>query len=212
VSEALKPRRRTQAERTAETKRALIDATVRAVHRLGYAGATTAAIADEAGISRGSILHQFGTRAELMAQVVSHVFEYELQEYDRLMREMQIGTRVSDWVELGWRVMNQPPSRAVLEILLATRSDPQLAERVLPMQARVEQSALERNIARFGNDKGVALTRMRVTVWTIRGLTIAPMFCREPPSVEDSVALYRSWLRAAEDAGVALTDGPGGRA
>lgn len=80
--------RRTQEERTAETRRALVDAAVRVIHRLGYGGATTALIAEEAGVSRGAILDHFGTRAVLMAEVIRDVFEKERADYDRHLRRM----------------------------------------------------------------------------------------------------------------------------
>jgi len=196
--------RRTQAQRSSETRAALIEAAIRTIHRLGYGAATTALIADEAGISRGAILHQFGTRAELMAEVIRHVFEQEVRDYAELMAQLRIGRRVSDWVELCWTVLSRPSGLAVLEILMASRSDLELAERVAPMQAAVEQSALKDLSAQFGGDDEETLARMRLIAWAIRGLTMAQMLLPEPQDLERSVALFRSWLRAAEDAGVSL--------
>jgi AcrR family transcriptional regulator len=199
--------RRTQAQRSIETRTALIEAAIRIIHRLGYGAATTALIADEAGISRGAILHQFGTRAELMAEVIRHVFEQEVHDYAALMAQLRIGRRVSDWVELCWRVLGRPSGLAVLEILMASRSDVELAERVAPMQAAVEQSALKDLQAQFGGDEADTLARMRLIAWAIRGLTLAQMLLPEPEDIERSVALFRSWLKAAEDAGVSLAPG-----
>ena len=79
--------RRTQEERTLETRSALMEAAVGAVHRLGYGGATTAIIADEAGVSRGALTHHFGSRAELMATVVQWVYERELELYRELLAD-----------------------------------------------------------------------------------------------------------------------------
>jgi AcrR family transcriptional regulator len=199
--------RRTQAQRSSETRTVLIEAAIRTVHRLGYGAATTALIADEAGISRGAILHQFGTRAELMAEVIRHVFEQEVRDYAELMVQLRIGRRVSDWVELCWRVLGRPSGLAVMEILLASRSDVELAARIAPMQAAVEQSALNDLRAQFGGDDQDTLARMRLIAWSIRGLTMAQMLLPEPEDIERSVALFRSWLRAAEDAGVSLAPG-----
>ena len=53
----------------------------------------------------------------------------------------------------------------------------------------------------------VLLARMRLIAWSIRGLTMAQMLLPEPEDIERSVALFRSWLRAAEDAGVSLAPG-----
>jgi AcrR family transcriptional regulator len=53
--------RRTQEQRSSETRKALVEAAVRSIYKLGYGGATTAVIAEEAGISRGSIIFHFST-------------------------------------------------------------------------------------------------------------------------------------------------------
>ncbi|HEX7946616.1 MAG TPA: TetR/AcrR family transcriptional regulator [Phenylobacterium sp.] len=196
--------RRTQAERTAETRAALVAAAIGVVHRLGYGAATTALIADEAGITRGAILHHFGTRAELMAEVIRSVFDQEVQDYDALIRELRIGRRVSDWVELCWRILSRPSGLAVLEILLASRSDPELAARLEPIQHEVEHNALAGVLARFPGGEETALARMRLIVWAIRGLALGDMLTADAGGLAPSVALLRSWLRAAEDAGVSL--------
>lgn len=196
--------RRTQAERTAETRAALVEAAIRVIHRVGYGAASTALIADEAGITRGAILHHFGTRAELMAEVVRRVFEAEVNSYDAIMRELRIGKRVSDWVELCWRVMSRPSGMAVLDILLASRSDPELAALIEPMQKQVEEDALKGLIERFPANEQTALTRMRMIVWAIRGLTMGQMFLGDPHQMERAAALLREWFRAAEDAGAAV--------
>ena len=69
----MKPQRRTQAERTAATRAALIAAgrTLFAEH--GYAGVGTEALTAEAGVSRGALYHQFGDKTELFARVLADV-------------------------------------------------------------------------------------------------------------------------------------------
>ena len=54
--------RRTQAERSAETRQRLIAAAIDALCRLGYAATSTVLVADNAGVSRGAMLHQFRPR------------------------------------------------------------------------------------------------------------------------------------------------------
>lgn len=204
-----KPRaRRTQAQRTAETRQALLEAAIEVIHRAGYASASTELIAEQAGITRGAILHHFGTRAELMAEVMRHVFEQEEAQYAALSRELRLGQRVADWVELAWRVLSKPSGCAVLEILLASRADAELAARVVPMQAEIEQSALTDLMGWFDEDEQTALDRMRLIHWSIRGLSMARMLADEPQDIDRAVAMLRRWLQAAEDAGVPLGGRP----
>ncbi len=66
--------RRTQAERTEETRRRILDASVDLLAAKGYAGFRTADVADIAGISRGAQTHHFPSKDELVVAVVEHVF------------------------------------------------------------------------------------------------------------------------------------------
>ena len=66
--------RRTQAERTEETRRRILDASVDLLATKGYAGFRTAEVADIAGVSRGAQTHHFPSKDELIVAVVEHVF------------------------------------------------------------------------------------------------------------------------------------------
>src|SRR5918912_371373 len=65
--------RRSQAERSATTREALLDATVRCLVEEGYASTTTARVAERAGVSRGAHLHHFQTRNALVAAAIQHL-------------------------------------------------------------------------------------------------------------------------------------------
>src|SRR3954466_2105232 len=62
-------RRRTQAERSAATREALLDATLACLVEDGYANTTTARVAERAGVSRGAHPPHFPTRATLAAHL-----------------------------------------------------------------------------------------------------------------------------------------------
>ena len=55
-------RRRTQAERTEETRTRILKAASELIRRRGYARFRTADVAAEAGLSRGAQLHHFPTK------------------------------------------------------------------------------------------------------------------------------------------------------
>jgi hypothetical protein len=61
-----KVRRRTQAERRAVTRRALLDATLDVLAEVGYGGLTTAQVVARAGVTRGAWAHYFATKTELV--------------------------------------------------------------------------------------------------------------------------------------------------
>ena len=67
--------RRTQAERTEETRRRILDASVDLLASKGYAAFRTADVAEVAGVSRGAQTHHFPSKDDLVIAVVEHVFQ-----------------------------------------------------------------------------------------------------------------------------------------
>ena len=73
-------RRRTQAERTAATRRALLDAGRELFAERGFSGAGQEEIVELAGVTRGALAHHFATKHGLFRAVVESV-ETELTEH-----------------------------------------------------------------------------------------------------------------------------------
>src|SRR5215207_8751231 len=65
--------RRTQADRTAATRAALVAAARRLFGEHGYAAIGTEQIAQAAGVTRGALYHQFADKADLFAAVLEAV-------------------------------------------------------------------------------------------------------------------------------------------
>lgn len=66
--------RRTQVERSEQTRRRILDAAVDLLAQKGYAGFRTADVAKIAGVSRGAQTHHFPSKDDLVVAVVAHVF------------------------------------------------------------------------------------------------------------------------------------------
>src|SRR5215207_7287470 len=81
TSSALARPRRTQAERRAATRRALLDATLDVLAEVGYSNLTTGHVVARAGVTRGAQAHYFATKADLVVQALRHLT-------DRLIDEM----------------------------------------------------------------------------------------------------------------------------
>ena len=205
---AEKPQRRTQAERSAGTRELLLAATVEALHEHGYAATSTILVAEKAGVSRGAMLHQFRTKADLMTFVVEAVFEAELQHYSEYLRDVtDPRERFLAYPEMAWEVLSRPSGVAVLEIMQGSRSDPQLCEMLAPVQARIEKEALEFTHLAAAQDARGAMAVMRLVVWAIRGLSIAQVFAPAPGSVRDSVKVLKRLMAAGLETGM-LSVGP----
>ncbi|MDN5854267.1 MAG: TetR/AcrR family transcriptional regulator [Actinomycetia bacterium] len=69
----MKVSRRTQADRTAATRAALIKSGRRLFAEHGFAGVGTEALVRDADVSRGALYHHFGDKTELFADVLADV-------------------------------------------------------------------------------------------------------------------------------------------
>lgn len=190
-----RPARRTQAERSSETRRILLETTITCLHTHGYAATTTLLVAQEAGLSRGAMLHQFPTRVDLMTFVVQSVFDDEVAIYDaRLAAISDPKERMYAFPQIVWEVLSRPSGVAVLEILQGSRSDPDLTERLAPLQAEIEQNALALLGRWFGDGGSGSKALMRLVVWAVRGLSIAQVLAPDPEEIQKSVTLLRRML------------------
>ncbi|WP_066092651.1 TetR/AcrR family transcriptional regulator [Xanthomonas massiliensis] len=194
--------RRTQEDRSAQMRARLLEAAIDSLYRHGYSATTTTAVCEAAGVSRGAMLHHFPTRIDLMLYVVRAVYEDEVAQYrkalvdvpDRRERELMLP-------QLLWDVLGQPSGVAVLEIIQASRSDPELSARLRPVQIEIERDSFVQAGQMLGKT-GVETNVARLMIWAVRGLSIARLLASRPEEVEGSIHLLREMLRLALDAGL----------
>lgn len=175
--------RRTQAERSAATRAKLMEAAVRCLHRFGYSATTTTLVAEQAGVSRGGMLHQFPTKVDLMLAVVEYVFAYQHAFSDRLLRKVPKGAeRFMALTDITWQVQSQVPSMAMLEILVAARSDRALKQRLAPVAERIDRETFEliwHVATEAGIENRAAVENMvHLHMAAMRGLSIELMYGR----------------------------------
>jgi AcrR family transcriptional regulator len=123
------PKRRTQAERRAATRAALLDATIACLVEDGYARTTTRRIAERAGLTLGAVHHHFGSKAELLDETRRHITRRWAQEF--LARAPKgppasFKVRYEELFDLSWEFYKGPYFQATLELLVAARTDPEL--------------------------------------------------------------------------------------
>jgi len=129
---AARPKRRTQAERRAETRAALLDATIECLVRWGYAGTTTGRVAELAGVSRGAQIPYFKTRDELLAAAVAHLAEERVRA-----SKASNADSLEEWLDVLWEEHQGPLFDATLELWVASRSHPPLSESLRRVEREV---------------------------------------------------------------------------
>lgn len=142
-------KRRSNAERRAATRSAVLDATVTAIVRYGYRGATSERIAHLSGLTRGAQKHHWANKAEMVAEALLYL-------HDKMMvgtvaeLEQAAGQGVGPVLEALWRSFQSDLFTAADELHIAARSDDELrallieAEREIGRRIRdITTSALE---------------------------------------------------------------------
>ena len=79
--------RLTRSERSAQTRRELLDAAERRFFRDGYHGTTLDDIADEAGYTKGAVYSTFGSKGGLFVALFDEVVARRIEEIRRLLDE-----------------------------------------------------------------------------------------------------------------------------
>lgn len=133
--------RRTQARGDA-TRLRILDATLFCIAEEGYARTSTVQVCERSGTSRGSLLHQFSTRAELMAAAVAYLFEKLTAGYVEAYAAFQADAfhGVARSVEVAGELLlagyADPRLAAVLDIYAAARTDAELMAALKPVAVR----------------------------------------------------------------------------
>jgi AcrR family transcriptional regulator len=132
--------RRNQAQRSAATRQALLDATIRCLVEDGYANTTTARVSERAGLSRGAHLHHFQTRSALVAAAMEHLAR---RRGDALLAAADAiapgPDRVLKGLDLVWRGYASPLFQGAIDLWSAARTDPELREQLVGIERELDR-------------------------------------------------------------------------
>ncbi len=120
--------RRTQAERRASTRTALLEATIDCLVTRGADGTTTAQIENMAGCSRGARLHHFPTKAELLEAAAAHLYRRMREHFESRIKAHMAATqrgddRFGECFRLLWETFTDRRHAAALEFFMLARTD-----------------------------------------------------------------------------------------
>lgn len=209
MAETAKPRvpRGPNAERRAATRAKILDAGVRCLAEFGYAATSTPLVARLAKVSRGSLLHQFPTKVDLMLAVLDHAWIIQ-RDFVRAQvaanppgRDQFIGG-----VQAVWKGLQLPEAVAVMEVMIAARTDPELAERYSDFASRAE-AGMHRTRKRMAEGLLGAPEHVtevdaiaHLTLAALRGLALETVFIgRSTDEAEKVLALLENIRRRMAD-------------
>lgn len=188
-------KRRTQEQRSAETRALLLEVTIDCLAELGYARTTAQVIADRAGLSRGAQLHHFGTRTHLLTAAMEYLFERGNRQFRALLAEMPRNEDpVSYSFDVLWKVMSGPVGHAYLELVFAARTDPELHRAMVAANRRNDEQ-VDRTFREFLQgkvDTGESFDILWTAVFALfEGLVVEKVMRKEDARIDRVVEMLK---------------------
>lgn len=132
--------RRTQAERSAESRARILDAAVACISEMGAAETTTQRIARRAGLTWGAIQHHFGEKNAILVTVVENGLDEIVVQLGEISKVRgTLPERVHALISGLWPFYSGPLYRAGVEILLSARGDASIRARAGEIRRRTIQ-------------------------------------------------------------------------
>lgn len=192
--------RRTQAERSDQMRRRLLDATLASLAEDGYAGSTLSSIVRRAGVSRGAQVHHYPNKQALMLDAAEDLLRRTYRQLGELL--LSIGDdedRLARLVEAAWtQVFATPLFHAYSELLNASLREPELAaalrERLLRVRA-IYAPAVEHYFEPIGITKAELHALFGQLSFFLAGLALQTHLLQDRAWVAAHLAL---WTRQAQ--------------
>ncbi|MUM19677.1 TetR family transcriptional regulator [Mycobacterium sp. CBMA 623] len=175
----------------------LLEATIDCLIEFGYSGTTTSRIAGRAGVTRGALIHHFQSKSELMAESVRHLaFKRTQAVLEELMAMDQSTDPIDRYLDVLWRIHQGPMFVAVVELLIAARTEPDLRVHLDQFEKMVLHNLSALNVLDNGNDPEPSSPKDRrdlglLAMDIIRGILITSLTASQ--ETRD-----RRWLRAKQ--------------
>jgi AcrR family transcriptional regulator len=184
-----------QQERSRVTQSRLLEATIECLVERGWSGTSTTVVAQRAGVSRGAQLHHYPTKAALVMAAVEHLAERRGAEIRAEAAALPPGPRRLDRVvDMLASAFTGPLFVAALEVWVAARTDPELRDALVPVEAHVGRDMHRLTVELLGADETRPGVResVQATLDLMRGLGVASLLSDDSARRE---SLLRQWKR-----------------
>jgi AcrR family transcriptional regulator len=184
-----------QQERSRVTQSRLLEATIECLVERGWSGTSTTVVAQRAGVSRGAQLHHYPTKAALVGAAVEHLAERRGAEIRAEAATLPPGPqRLDRVVDMLASAFTGPLFVAALEVWVAARTDPELRDALVPVEAHVGRDMHRLTVELLGADETRPGVResVQATLDLMRGLGVASLLSDDSARRE---SLLRQWKR-----------------
>jgi len=177
---------------TQVAKRRICAAVIACLDAYGYSETTINRVQEKAGVTRGALTHHFPSKEAMIVETVERLLDAARAPVRGSTRsagrnEGSGRTAEADILGLWTHVVNTPEGRALVEILVAARTDKALHARIAPSLRSYHLDinrgvlALYRSIDRDDDDVAILWSICRVF---LRGLHMQERFETDPAATE----------------------------
>jgi AcrR family transcriptional regulator len=197
--------RRTQEERSQETRAKLLNAAAELLREQGYAQLTTEAVSSRAGVTNGARAYHYASKLDLIVATADYIHRANMAiGYDMLAKSVIDGDPVEAYVEFCSTLYFDPNFVAFNEVSSAARTDPVLLARLQPMVTEYRQlieHAWVDAIVRAGNARDWAKAMVMITFHMFRSMGTNPLWPDARETNRDAVAMWHRLITADRAAG-----------
>ncbi len=178
--------------RDLSARRVILDGAVDCIFKYGFAAISTPAVAREADMSNGDIVHCFPTRHSLLLALVKHLHQLRICQYVDLMRgideskkEMTLDQQCSG-IGAAWAHINLPSLVAYQELLAASRTDDELSAVMAPLELKFDREfmATAQEIFPHWTSPGALRLAIDLVQFTLTGMALSYLQGEEAPRRE----------------------------
>lgn len=191
-------RRRSHEERNQDMQDRLIAATIKCLDTYGYSGLSLERMANQAGVSKASAIHHFGSKAGLVEATANELMSRLHQKLTKAITPAEGSTNpLKEMLKIAWETLyGTTESLAFSELLIATRREPDIAEVLIKLSSRglniLDTASNHYFISRLGR---LSPTRFFImTHWFFQGLALHQHLLNDDAFIEAELDLWADML------------------
>ncbi|WP_042938665.1 TetR/AcrR family transcriptional regulator [Rhodococcus sp. AW25M09] len=180
-------------DRSRVTRQRLLEATIDSLAEQGWGATTVGVVAERAGVSRGATQHHFPTREDLITGALEYMFDIRMDHARREAQDIAPGPgRTKLVVERLVEYYTGPMFKAALQVWTAASADPELRDRIVPLEERFGRRAHQMAVENLGVDDNDPVTHrlVQATLDLARGLGLADVLTDD---ARRRAEVVRSW-------------------
>jgi len=164
------------------TRARILDAAINCFISMGYTNVTTGSVIQQAGISRGTMLHHFPSKTELISAAVEHLHNKLLDDYtervNQIPETLEGADRRRAGLEAYWEHLTGDLSAAYHEMCIAGKREPELQDILQDSMSRFNQHTHEKNAELFSewfDREDTYLLAMDITQFLLQGMAFSQL-------------------------------------